>query len=32
MTLKVVQLVILNYTMVTDNIDSKMAVWTLYSM
>ncbi len=30
MTLKIVQLVALNYTMVTDNIDSKMAVLTLY--
>ncbi len=30
MTLKIVQLVTLNYTMVTDNIDNKMAVLTLY--
>ncbi len=30
MTLNIVQLITLNYTIVTDNIDSKMAVLTLY--
>ncbi len=30
MTLNIVQLITLNYTMVTDNIDSKMAVLHVY--